>query len=99
MRIFSTMGFLSLAAGAAWGLANFWCLVRAVRCAMEGKRGWRLAGWVALKLFGVYGLAAWMLIGLRMPAAPWLAGFTLSLIVFAIARNAAVKQSQEARND
>jgi len=94
MRIFSTIGLFSLAAGAAWGLANFWCLTRAVRCVLEGRRGWKLAGWVALKLVGVYGLAAWMLIGLRLPAAAWLAGFTLSLIVLVLKMNPLV-----ARND
>lgn len=69
----------SFFAGALWGLANAWCLARAVHCAVEGWRGWRLAGWVSVKLIGLYGLAAWMLIGLRLPAAAWLAGFTLSL--------------------
>ena len=72
--------FFSLVAGVLWGLANAWCLTRAVRCAIEGQRGWKLAGWVVLKLVGLYGLAAWMLIGLRLSAAAWMAGFTLSLV-------------------
>ena len=77
--IFSTTFVFSLAAGAFWGLANAWCLTRAIRCALEGRRVWKLAGWVAAKLVGLYGLAAWMLIGLKLPAVPWMAGFTLSL--------------------
>lgn len=85
---------LSLFAGALWGLANAWCLARAVRCAIEGKRGWKLAGWVVLKLVGLYGLAAWMLIGLRLPAAAWIAGFTLSLALLLLKMNPRV-----ARND
>ena len=87
MQIFSTTGLLSLSAGALWGLANAWCLTRAVRCVVEGKRGWRLAGWVAAKLVGLYGLAGWMLIGLRLPAVAWLAGFTLSLVLLALKMN------------
>ena len=79
MQICSTTFVLSLLAGVLWGLANAWCLTRAVRCAVEGKRGWALAGWVIAKLLGLYGLAAWMLIGLRLPAVAWMAGFTLSL--------------------
>ena len=74
----------SFIAGALWGLANAWCLVRAVRCAMEGGRGWKLAGWVAVKLIGLYGLAAWMLIGLKLPAVAWMAGFTLSLALLVL---------------
>lgn len=85
---------LSFFAGALWGLANAWCLTRAIRCAMEGKRGWRLASWVVLKLVGLYGLAAWMLVGLRLPAVPWLAGFTLSLGLLVLKMNPRV-----ARND
>ena len=71
----------SFMAGLVWGLANFWCMARAVRCVVEGKKGWTLAGWAAFKLVGLYGLAAWMLIGLKMPAVAWLAGFTISLAV------------------
>ncbi len=78
---------LSFFAGALWGLANAWCLTRAVRCAVEGKRGWKLAGWVAAKGVGLYGLAAWMLIGLRLPAAAWMAGFTLSLVLLILKMN------------
>jgi hypothetical protein len=85
---------LSFFAGALWGLANAWCLTQAVRCVVEGRRGWRLAGWVAAKLFGLYGLAAWMLIGLRLPAVAWLAGFTLSLGLLVLKMNPRV-----ARND
>jgi hypothetical protein len=85
---------LSFFAGALWGLANAWCLTRAVRCVVEGKQGWKLAGWVAAKLVGLYGLAACMLIGLRLPAVPWLAGFTLSLVLLVLKMNPRV-----ARND
>ncbi len=85
---------LSFFGGVLWGLANAWCLMRAVRCAIEGKRGWKLAGWVAAKLIGLYGLAAWMLIGLRLPAAAWIVGFTLSLVLLILKMNPLV-----ARND
>lgn len=81
------MPFFSFLAGALWGLANAWCLTRAVRCVVEGKRGWRLAGWVAAKGVGLYGLAAWMLIGLKLPAVPWLVGFTLSLGLLVLKMN------------
>lgn len=81
MRNFiETSVILSVALGLAWGLANFWCMARLVRCASEGRRGWGLAGWITLKLFGLYAVAAWLLIGLRIPAIGWLIGFTLSLM-------------------
>ena len=97
--VFSIIFVFSLLAGALWGLANAWCMARLVQCAIEGKRGWKLAGWVAAKLIGLYGLVAWMLVGLRLPAAAWMAGFTLSLVALAvIARNEMTKQSP-ARND
>ena len=41
--------------GAAWGLANFWCMGRAARCVVEARRGLRLAGWVVVKFVGLYG--------------------------------------------
>ncbi len=94
MQILSTMGLLSLAAGALWGLANAWCLTRVVHCVIEGKRGWSMAGWLSAKLVGLYGLAGWMLIGLRLPAAAWMAGFTLSLFLLVFKMNPLV-----ARND
>lgn len=78
------MFILSLIAGLAWGLLNFWCMVKAVRCVMEGQRRWKLAGWTAMKLVGVYGLAAWMLVGLKLPAVAWMLGFTLSLAIIAL---------------
>lgn len=84
--------FLSFIAGIAWGLANAWVLVKGVRCVLEGQRRWKLAAWAGAKLVGVYGLAAWMLIGLRLPAVAWMAGFTCSLAIlgFKAFRNLAV---------
>ncbi|MCM8794502.1 MAG: F0F1 ATP synthase subunit A [Candidatus Omnitrophica bacterium] len=65
--------------GAAWGLANFWCMARAMQQIVEGASRWRPAGWLALKFLVLYGAAAWMLVGWRISAAGWLIGFTLSL--------------------
>ncbi|MBI1952856.1 MAG: F0F1 ATP synthase subunit A [Candidatus Omnitrophica bacterium] len=70
---------VSLLAGVAWGLANLWCLTRAARCVAEGRRGFPLAGWVVTKFFLLYGLIAWFLVGLKLSAAAWLAGFTITL--------------------
>ncbi len=66
--------------GVGWGLANFLCMAQVTRVIVEGRRGWRLAGWVALKVLGLYGLLAWLLLGARVAPLGWLAGFTLSLI-------------------
>ena len=86
MRDFiGTSLWISFLLGIAWGLANFWCLARITRIVVAGGRKWKLAGWVALKLFGLYALAGWLLIGLKIPATGWLAGFTLSLIGLAVA--------------
>ena len=70
--------------GVAWGLANFLCMAQVARAAVEGRRGWRLAGWVALKVLGLYGLLAWLLLGARVSPLGWLAGFTLSLAAVAM---------------
>ena len=70
--------------GVAWGLANFFCMAQVTRVVVEGRRGWRLAGWVALKVLGLYGLLAWLLLGARISPLGWLAGFTLSLIAAAL---------------
>lgn len=70
--------------GVAWGLANIGCLARITRLVIGGGRVWALAGWVVVKLFGLYALAGWLLIGVRVPALAWLAGFTVSLIAFAV---------------
>lgn len=66
--------------GVAWGLANFLCMAQVTRVIVEGRRGWRLAGWVALKVLGLYGILAWLLLGVRVSPLGWLTGFTLSLI-------------------
>lgn len=66
--------------GVGWGMANFLCMARVTRVVVEGGRGWRLAGWVALKVLGLYGALAWLLLGARVSPLGWLIGFTLSLI-------------------
>ena len=68
--------------GALWGLANIWCLRQVVDLVVAGKSGWRLAGWLAVKFAGLYGLAAALLVLAKVSPAAWLAGFTLSLIGF-----------------
>lgn len=71
---------VSLWIGALWGLLNAWCLTRVVRCVVAGRRSWPLIGWGLVKFGGLYGLAAWLLIGVKIPAVGWLIGFTLSLM-------------------
>lgn len=68
--------------GALWGLANIWCLRQVADSIVAGKSRWRLAGWLAVKFAGLYGLAAWLLVSVRISPLAWLAGFTLSLIGF-----------------
>lgn len=87
MRDFVGTSFIfSFLLGIGWGLANAWCLSRIVRVVVDGGRRRVLAGWVVLKLFGLYALAGWLLIGLRVPTAAWLAGFTVSLAALVVRR-------------
>lgn len=78
------MGFV---VGAAWGLANVWCLKRTVQCLVAGKKGWRLGGWLAAKFIGLYGLVAFFLIVLRLSPLGWFSGFGLSLVGLGLSRN------------
>ncbi len=66
--------------GAVWGVADLYCWGRATRCMAAGRYGWPLAGWLTLKFAGLYGLAAWLLVVVRISAVGWLVGFTLSLV-------------------
>jgi len=75
---------MPLMIGAAWGLANFWCMTRAIACVMQGRRGWGLLSWIGLKFLGLYGLAGWLLISLRISPVGWLLGFTISLAALGI---------------
>ena len=77
---------VSLAVGIGWGLANLWCLTRTARCVAEGRRGFPLAGWVVTKFFLLYGLIAWFLLGWKLSAVGWLAGFTVTLVAAAVRR-------------
>ncbi len=70
--------------GGLWGLANVWCLVRAARCALGQKRRLPLIGWVSLKFLGLYGLLAWILLGLKVSPWGWLVGFTATLVALAL---------------
>ena len=88
--VIKTSVIWSVFLGLGWGLANFWCMARLVTCVAEGRRKLHLAGWVTLKLFGLYAAAVWMLVGLKVPAVGWLIGFTLSLA-------AMVRRIQDAR--
>ena len=83
--------FFSLLIGVAWGFANLWCLAKAVSCAIEGKSGRRLTGWLVLKFLGLYGLLAWLLVGLHLSAGGWLVGFKIWLAGFAVARFSSVR--------
>ncbi|MBI3333307.1 MAG: hypothetical protein HYZ93_04375 [Candidatus Omnitrophica bacterium] len=79
---------LGLAVGAAWGLANAWCLTKAVHCFMTKQKGWILTGWLTAKFIGLYGALAFLLIVLRLSPLGWLSGFSLSLVGLGISRNA-----------
>lgn len=70
--------------GALWGVANFLCMTRVTHVVVEGRRGWRLAGWLALKVLGLYGLLAWLLLGARISPIGWFTGFTLALIALGL---------------
>lgn len=72
---------VSLWIGALWGLLNAWCLQLILKMVLNRQRqGWRLALLLVVKLAGLYGLAVWFLVGLRLPPLAWISGFTLSLI-------------------
>ena len=73
-----------LLVGAGWGLANAWCLSKAAQCWVEGKKGWRLTSWLALKFLGLYGSLALFLVVLRISPLGWLTGFSLSLVGLAL---------------
>lgn len=88
-NVIGIASILSVFLGLGWGLANFWCMARLVRCAVAVGKKRRWAGWVALKLFGLYATAAWLLVGLKVPAIGWLIGFTLSLAGAVICMRAA----------
>ena len=68
--------------GALWGLANIWCLRQVADSVVVGKSRWTVAGWIALKFVGLYGLAAVLLVAAKVSPAAWLTGFTLSLVGF-----------------
>ena len=57
---------ISLWIGVAWGAMNLWCIAKVAQVLATGKPGWRLAGWLAVKFLGLYGLIVWFLIGLRL---------------------------------
>ena len=71
---------LGLWIGAFWGLANAWCLNRAVQCVVAKQKKWRLAAWLAVKFIGLYGSLALLLLVAHISPLGWLAGFGLSLI-------------------
>jgi len=72
---------LGLWVGSLWGMANAWCLNLVLQTALSRQRhGWRLALLLVVKLAGLYGLAIWFLVGLRLSPLAWIGGFTLSLI-------------------
>lgn len=71
--------------GAAWGVVNAWCLAQVARVVFAGERRWRVVAWLLVKFLGLYAVAAWLLVGLRLHAGAWLIGFTVSLIGFGIA--------------
>ncbi len=75
---------LGLLVGAGWGLANAWCLNKAVQCLITGKKGWRLTGWLVAKFIGLYGLVVFFLIYMRLSPLGWLSGFGLSLMGLAL---------------
>ncbi len=72
--------FASLWVGVAWGLANLWCLTQLARRIAGGKKGYPLIGWLIAKFFLLYALVVWFLVGLKLSAAGWLTGFTLTLV-------------------
>ncbi len=80
LTLSSVSGCLSLWSGALWGLLNAWCMTRLIQGFVQGKRGLRLTGWVTLKFLGLYAIAGWLLLSLRVSVVGWLIGFTLSLI-------------------
>ncbi len=82
-----TLGWVvGLWLGAAWGVANYWLLVRVATLGMTSRRlpRWQVAILLGLKFFGLYGLAAWLLVGLKVAPGGWLTGFTLALIAFGL---------------
>ncbi len=72
---------LACGVGAVWGLANAWTLQLVLQTMTAPKRSsGRLALLLLLKLAGLYSLAVWCLVGLRLSPVAWLCGFTLSLV-------------------
>ena len=66
-----------------WGLANFAVLAVILKTATnpDGFHTGRLAGWIALKIFGLYGLAILVLFYRWFPLAAFPAGFSWPLAV------------------
>lgn len=82
-----TLGWITgLWVGAAWGVANHWLLVRVATLGVASPRlpRWQMAFLLGLKFVGLYGLAVWLLVGLRVAPGGWLTGFTLALIAFGL---------------
>ncbi len=74
---------LGILVGAGWGWANAWCLNRTANCWIAGRKGWKLAGWLAVKFLGLYGALAFFLVVVKVSPLGWLAGFGLGLIALA----------------
>ncbi len=70
--------------GAAWGLANFWCMAKALSCVVEKTRGLRLAVWIVFKFVILYGSAGLLLLWAKVSPVGWILGFTISLIALGI---------------
>jgi hypothetical protein len=69
-----------------WGLANFAVLAVILRNATrpEGARVASLAGWVALKLIGLYGLAILVLLHRWFPLGAFAVGMGWPLVIIAL---------------
>ena len=66
-----------------WGLANFAVLAVILKTATNpgGFHAGRLVGWIALKIIGLYGLAALVLMYRWFPLPAFVAGFSWPLAV------------------
>lgn len=66
-----------------WSLANFAVLAALLReiTNRDGARKWRVAGWAALKIVGLYGFGFWVLYRRWFPLIAVTAGFTWPLAV------------------
>ena len=70
--------------GSLWGFANFWCMERTAATLFSGSGNFRLVLWLVGKFVLLYGVIAWLLVGVRISPLGWLAGFSLSLVGFGI---------------